>query len=791
MFTATSLKAFLSVFDRNAATRMARDAVPAGGGRDRRNQPLRTAAHWLAPCIAAATLCAGPGRAASPDAPAADPAKAKRTRIGLVLSGGGARGIAHIGVLKVLRDLQVPIDCITGTSMGGIVGAIYATGMPVDEMETAVKAIDWKEVLKDRPNRRLMTERRKEEESGYLARPELGYRDGAFQFPGGVLYGQNIEQLFGELASRGEGVSDFTRLPYPFKAVATDIETGTPYVLDKGSLPKAMRATMSVPGAMAPAEIDGRRLLDGGLVQNLPVALARELCADVVIAVNLGTPLLKGSQLDSLFSVSAQMVNILTEQNVRASLAQLGPKDILISPELGDITAGSFDRADGAIEAGEQAALKREAQLRELSLPPAQYLARLQDRRSVPEKSYRIDEVRIAPMKRTNPASLAGELETRPGTEATRTEIERDVQRIYSRGDFESVGIDMLRDGDRNVALFEPREKSWGPHYLRFGLSLTATGASDAGFTIVARSNQTALNAAGAQWLNQVQVGRVAALLSEFYQPLAAGSRWYLAPRITLMRRSNNLFLGDTDIALYRTSRTTAGLDLGHYFGRLGEMRVGLIAGREDSHMDIGLPILPDSSSRIGGWTARLDVDKLDSANFPTEGQRLRFDMIGSRTDLGADTSYTRAQIDWTAARTWGNNTFTMTASLGHGVGSGPIPLFDSFSLGGFLRLSGYGLDRFRAQGIAFGSLGYRRVISPPLGLQLGGLLDRMYAGGSLEAGRLYDSFDPLTPDGNYYSGSVYIGAETLIGPTFLGIGYGGRGEYALWLAIGRPWVPR
>ena len=741
--------------------------------------------------LTAAQAQSGSPSDAAPAASATSAAPPARPRVGLVLSGGGARGIAHIGVLKVLRDLHVPIDCITGTSMGSIVGAIYATGMPVDEMEKRVLEIDWKEVLRDRPDRKVMTERRKEEESGYLARPEVGYRDGSVQYPSGVLYGQNIEALFSQLTLRGENVSDFTRLPYPFKAVATDIETGTPYVLDKGSLAKAMRASMSVPGAMAPAEIDGHRLLDGGLVQNLPVQLARELCADVVIAVNLGTPLLKGDEINSLFAVSAQMVNILTEQNVRASLAQLRPEDILISPELGDISSGSFDRAGDAITAGETAARTRIDALRKLSLPQAQYLAKLREIRAVPDQSYTISEVRIAPMRHTNPAALEGEIETRPGVTVTREQIEQDVQRIYSRGDYQSVGVRVLRDGDRNIALFEPREKSWGPHYLRVGLSMTASGASDSGFTIVARSNQTALNAAGAEWVNQLQIGRYAGFLSEFYQPLAAGSRWFVAPRITYKRQSSNLYLGDTDVALYRTSSTTAGIDLGHFVGRLGEARVGLLTGRNDSTVDIGLPILPEAKSRIGAWTARFDIDKLDNINFANEGQRVRLDVLGSRAGLGADSSYTRIALDWAGAYTWRNNTFAANLAIGQEVGEGQIPVFDSFVLGGFQRLSGYGLGRFRAREAAFASIQYRRVIKPPLGLQLGGLLERMYAGASLEAGRINESIDPLTPDGNYYSGSVYIGSDTLIGPVFLGFGYADRDNQAIWLAIGRPWIPR
>ncbi|MGE5128605.1 MAG: patatin-like phospholipase family protein [Sphingomonadaceae bacterium] len=718
-------------------------------------------------------------------------APAARPRIGLVLSGGGARGLAHIGVLKVLRDLRVPVDCIAGTSMGGIVGAVYASGAPVSEMETKVKAIDWKAVFQDRPDRRLMTERRKREETGYLARPEVGFRNGAVQFPQGVLYGQNIEREFADLAYRGEDVSDFSRLPFPFKAVATDIATGTPYVLDKGPLAQAMRATMSVPGVMAPVEIDGHLLVDGGLVENLPVELVRKMCADVVIAVNLGTPLLKASEITSIFSVSEQMINILTEQNVRASLAQLRPGDVLISPELGDIGAGSFDRAADAIAIGEKAALAHEAELRRFSLPPDEYRAQLRERRTVAQKSYRIDEVRVAPMEHVNPQAIENEIKVKPGATVTRRQIDQDVQRVYATGDFESVGVRTLRDGDRTIALFEPKEKSWGPHYLRFGLSLSANVGHDTGFTIVGRSDRRWLNANGGEWINQLQIGEIAGFLSEFYQPFAPGSLWFAAPRVTLYRMQSNVYLGDDRIALYRRQSSQLGFDLGRSIGTLGEARIGLIGGRLDSNMNVGPPVLPSEKVRLDAWTARVEFDKLDDYNFPNEGQRGRVDLFAPRRSLGSDLTYNRLQLDWTGATTWNNNTFTANALIGRSLGDAELPFFDSFTLGGFQKLSGYDRDRFRALNVAFGSLGYRRVIRPPLGLQLGGILDRMYAGASIEAGRIRQSVDPLTPDGTYYSGSLYVGADTLIGPMFLAYGQGEGNNRAVWLAIGRPWVPR
>jgi len=716
---------------------------------------------------------------------------AARPRIGLVLSGGGARGLAHIGVLKVLEEMRVPVDCIAGTSMGGIVGAIYATGMPVAEMETRVRSIDWKAVFQDRPNRSLMNARGKEEESGFLARPEFGLRDGAIQTPRGVLYGQNIELLFTDLVRSGYTITDFEKLPVPFKAVATDIGTGTPVVLERGSLVKAMRATMSIPGVMAPVEIDGLYLLDGGLVQNLPVGVAREMCADVVIAVNLGTPLLHPSEVTSVFKVSEQMINILTEQNVRASLTDLAPIDVLISPELGEVGAGSFDRIDSAIAAGEAAARLHARALRDLALPPDRYRDRMARRELVQDRMLIANEVHVASSVRVPEAALAPDLPRDADGPVPLAEIERTMQRVYSRGDFEMVGLRVLRDGDRRVALIEPMDKAWGPHYLRFGASLFANVGGEAAFTLLARSNRTWINRLGAQWINQAQIGQTAGFLSEFYQPLGAGSPWYVAPRVSYMREEPNLYLGDDIVATYLNVATRIGIDVGRQIGTLGEIRAGLVAGQSRFKIDIGIPGIAAESYTINGWTARADLDRLDSYSFPTRGQRARIDVFSPTPSLGADEKYTRAEFEWVGAATWRNNTLAAEVLAGGALGSGSIPAGQGFTLGGFQRLSGYNYQRFRAESLAFGSVNYRRVIDPPLGLQLGGIVDRFYVGASLEAARLNGSYGPATPDAVYYSGSLYLAADTALGPMFIAYGQGAGSNRTIWLAIGKPWTPR
>jgi NTE family protein len=281
---------------------------------------------WLGVTLAA--LLAHGGAGAAPTT-ATTPG---RPKVCLVLSGGGARA-AHVGVLKVLEQLRVPVDCITGTSMGSIVGGAYASGTPLDEMEATLASMSTRQLFKELPPREERATRLKQDDVTNLAPVELGLRDGELVLPRGVVSGVQLETVLRQL-SKVRGFRRFDELPIPFRAIATDLVTGKPVVLSQGDLPGAMRASMSVPAAIDPVQIEGQLLVDGGLTNNLPVDVARAMGADVVIAVNLGTPLMRPENPTSILGVTSQMVNILTEQNVRASLAILKPTDILVRPQL-------------------------------------------------------------------------------------------------------------------------------------------------------------------------------------------------------------------------------------------------------------------------------------------------------------------------------------------------------------------------------------------------------------------------------------------------------------------------
>ena len=314
---------------------------------------------WILATCAAFGGALLPATSQAAGAPATTPTAGApaRPKVCLVLSGGGARGAAHVGVIAVLEELRVPVDCIAGTSMGALVGAAYASGMSVAEMEQVLREIDTRLLFVEKPPREEQSIRAKLDDDLDLFGFELGVRDTKLLLPKGAVSGVQLETVLRRL-TKAKGYLRFDELPIPFRAVATDLVSGKSVVFSEGELANVMRASMSVPGVIAPAEFDGKMLVDGGLTDNLPVDVARRMGADIVIAVNLGTTLAPKDQLNSVVGITGQVINLLTEQNVRTSLASLKPADVLILPELGDFSAADFDHLPQTVPIGEAAARK-------------------------------------------------------------------------------------------------------------------------------------------------------------------------------------------------------------------------------------------------------------------------------------------------------------------------------------------------------------------------------------------------------------------------------------------------
>jgi NTE family protein len=524
-----------------------------------------------------------------------------RPRLGLVLGGGGARGMAHIGVLKVLEELRIPVDVITGTSMGSIVGGVFATGMTATEMERRVLAVDWNEVFDDRIDRANLSMRRKEDSRAPLFRPEFGLRDGKIQLPVGAITGRRLDLLLHDLTLPATRQASFDDLPIPFRAVATDLVTGDMVVQRAGFLSQVVRASMSVPGAFDPVEIDGRLLVDGGLVRNVPVDIARDMGAEVVIAVDVGALNRGRSELDSLTAVLDQMVNINIRRNADASLASLSGRDVKIIPDLGTVGSADFPRAAEAIAAGEKAARAVADQLATFSTSPEAYASWQRSLARPAQDAERYDFVEIVGPQRVNPKALLSTMTTRPGDTVTAQQINDDLERLQARGEFEQVEARTIED-DRGQGLrMKFTEKRWGPNIMKLGLSLNSDAQGDSAYELGARYTRAWINELGGELRAEASYGRLRRAYGELYQPLDLDGLIYVRPYAGAQRNTVNLFQGHQRVAVYDVQDAFTGFDLGHQLFKWADLSVGARYSASRALPIIGLPNYPTVQTHYGG----------------------------------------------------------------------------------------------------------------------------------------------------------------------------------------------
>lgn len=730
---------------------------------------------WLLLLISA-WVCAVPATAA--DEPP------RRPRIGLVLSGGGALGIAHIGVLQVLRELRVPVDYVVGTSMGSIVGASFASGMSPEEQARLIAAIDWDAVRRDEPPRANQSILRKQLDATGLWGVELGVRDGIPFLPRGAIAGQELLRVLrGFVREPPDG--DFDRLAIPYRAVATDIETGRMVVLSRGDLARSMRASMSVPGVVAPEEIDGRILLDGGLVRNLPVDVARQMGADVIIAVNLGTKLLRREELQSVVGVSLQMINILTEQNVRRSLSELTDRDILIEPDLTGLSAVDFDKAEEIVPRGATAARAVAARLQQYSLSQEDYeSARLaQVERLLPRRPVSRMKVDTGRLSYVNPAAVDAVLRSETGALPDDQTLGARIGRLYGRGDLARIDYRFVdRDGERTLEV-ETAEKPRGPSYLRFGLKLFSDFKGDGRFSLLAFHNKTWINRLGAEWRTLAQLGHNPGISSEFHQPLDLRGWLFVAPRIQASQRTWDIFVDDQRVAQYVVRQAGAGLDVGANFEQWGELRAGVYRASASAEPSTAFLGFRPVDFTIANFNVRALYDRLDNINFPTDGAFAAGSVVKSSEFLGASKGYTTGQFE--ASQAFGLRAHSAVLTVRGGrVLSGELPIYDFYSLGGFLNLSGYQFGQLTGDGFTMGRLAYYYRLK-----RIPALVDGLFVGASIEGGSVYQhaGTPAVATSGFITAGAVYIAADTALGPLYLAYGRAEGGHSALYLFLGRP----
>lgn len=723
-----------------------------------------------------------------PPATAAETAaQPSRPRVGLVLSGGGARGLAHVGVLEALEEQRIPIDAIAGTSMGAVVGGLYASGMTPSAIDELLRNMDWSVAFRDRPARNTLNFRRKQDDREFLVRFPLGIQSGSFRVPRGLIQGQRLTQTLRLETLPVAAIEDFDRLPTPFRAVAADLETGARVVLGSGDLTSAMRASMSAPGVFAPVEVDGRLLVDGGIVENLPVDVAKALGVDIIIAVDVGFQPVGRKELTSALAVSNQAVTIMMQRETGRQRSLLDANDILIAPDLADLQSTDFTAAEKLIKIGLDATRANAERLAKLSLDDAGWQQYLADRGGAGQEEAVVHFVRTDKQSERYENRIQAELGPIIGQPLDPKAMDERLSHFYGSDNFEALDYRLVHDGALTGIEVSARRKSWGPNYLRFGLELQDDFQGGSSFNAGVRAQMTEVNRYGAEWQTDLQIGENPIFRTEFYQPIGYTSDWFVVPRLTFERENLDIFEGDRRIATYRIRSSDFELDFGREFGSWGELRAGVIVGEGNRHLLVGDPADPGLPPRErfdrGELMARFSVDLLDDVYFPRHGELFTLQWNGPREGLGADSNADRLSFDWTHARSWDRNTLILSAAGGAHFSGPTDQIQDWYSLGGLFDLSGLAPDQI--SGPQFGiarAIAYRRI-----GSGQEGLFDvPTYVGFSLELGNVWMRRSDASLDSATVNGSAFLGFDTFLGPVYLAAGFGEGGAQTLYLLLGR-----
>lgn len=710
----------------------------------------------------------------------------ERPRIGLVLGGGGARGAAHIGVLRELERLRVPIDAIAGTSMGAIVGGLYATGMSAADLEEVVRSLDWAKVMSDTPQRSELNFRRKQDDVQYPADIEFGLRGGALVLPNGVVQGQNLGLVLRDLTATVAYIDNFDDLPTPFRAVASNIETGEPYVMASGSLARSIRASMSVPGLIAPVRLDGKLLVDGGIVANLPIDVMRTMNVDIIIAVDVEFPLYAPDELHSAAEITEQMLTILTRKETLRQIATLQPSDVLIRPKLGTFASSDFANVAQAIENGlaaVAAVAAVEDRLRELSVDEQTYADFTARRKPRTSDDNRLAFVRIEHDDRIANELLMSRLGVFPGDSIDAGHLAAGANSLYGLDLYEQVSYRLEEEDGKTGIVYTAVAKSWGADFFNFGVSVQDDFDGSTTFNAFGRLTKAGINSRGAEWRTDFQLGTDLALLSEFYQPFGKGLKYFVAPRIDLQQSNQNIFFDDQPVAEFRTTASEFGIDLGAELGNVGEARVGVYSGSGAARIKLGDPAVVDNHFDTGGIFAQLRFDSLDDSRFPRTGVKADFKWDMSRRSLGADVNFEIFAADYLSAWSRGKSTLQLGLSYATTFDAAD-QIQEYFPLGGFLHLSGFAPGQVTGPHAALGRLVYYRLVSD----YTGGLFEvPIYLGGSVEAGNVWQSRADMSFSSLRINGSLFAAFDTYIGAIYIATGFAEGGEQAYYLSIGSP----
>ena len=705
-----------------------------------------------------------------------------RPVVGLVLSGGGARGAAHVGVIQVLEEMNIPVDFIAGASMGSIIGGLYAIGTPSEDIEKLTTKVDWSAMFNDTIPREDQSYRAKEGKENYLLSVKIDSKKG-LSLPKGLVSGKKLDLTLRAL-TLGVG-DDFNAFPIPFNAVATNVETGKMVVLNKGDLAKSLRASMAIPVAFAPVVIEGQQLVDGGVARNLPIDVARQMGADVVIAVNISTPLYTADKINNVLNIADQTTGFLTSQNVEEQIKTLKEGDTLITPDLGDNTTGSFTRMNEAVEIGRKAARAMADELKRYSVSPEEYQAFRQQQLKASHRPGKIEFVEVEHKKKIISTNIFSRylnyvLQKTKGKQPEADVLAQSIFMIYEREDLADIDFKLIEKDGKQGLLLEPILKENLQHNIDLGFQLSNDFRGNTSYDFQVEYRMTHINRLGAEWKNKFLFGEKREGLTEFYQPLEASAfRLFVAPYLLYYVTPYYLYNGPSQTAQYQFTDTYAGADLGYQLAEFGELRFGLFKGYTITELETGNPALPENTFHNAGYKASLVFDQIDNTGFPKKGGFLKAVYTTGSTALGSEEDYNTIETSGVLPYTFGRSTIIAKARWDSLLSSADT-INQLFFLGGFLDLSGMVADQLYGQQLVLGELIYVfRLLKQKV------FNNDLYVGLSAEAGNTWLKRSDVSFDDHIGAGSVFIGADSIIGPIYLGYGHAEGGYDAVYFYIG------
>jgi NTE family protein len=700
-----------------------------------------------------------------------------RPTIGVALEGGGALGEAHIGVLKWFEDHHIPVDYIAGTSMGGLMGGLYATGKSADQMHEVVKTQDWPLLLGGETPYEDLTFRRKEDARQIPSAITIGLKHGP-TLPPGLNSGQQVNLLIDRETLPYSNVRSFDDLPIPFRCVSTELVSGKAYVFRSGSLSDAMRATMSIPGVFAPVRQGNQIFIDGGLVDNLPTDVVRAMGADIVIGVHLQISPASAKDIQSAFSILGRSVELIIAQT---ELRGMEGADLVVKADLEKYTTMDYEKSDELVKVGYDAAEQKAALLKVYSLDDAAWAKYLNDKNSRVRTTIGVPQfIKVVGIEGDLAANVQKFLSPLAGKPIDQAALEKSLTRLAGVGRYDSITYDMVQQNGQTGLLIRIHEKSYAPPILQPSFEINGAQTQDVTFTFGARLTLMDIAGFRSEWRTDLALGETYGIASDLFRPFQPMSKWFFDPFVNASSSTFNIYQKENPRAIYRLDRASGGIDVGYAISRFSEVRVGYGIGYGSADLRLGSPNFSSYSGRVGHTQARYVLDHTNDPILPTAGYYVQTDFSFYDTFPNAPQGFPtlEATVQYFQPVLHQDDIF-ITAAGGSTLGYQQTGV-PQFFLGGVNRLSAYGLNELMGSQYFLGRVGYKRKIFalPPF------VGKNVYLVGYGEVGKMYG--DPFPAPKLSGDGAIGVIAVTVVGPVFIGGSAGDTGHYKWFFQLGR-----